>query len=155
PALQEQIDHGRDKSDRDQQRLDDLFHALADGFSRIDCNRKIDVSRKAALRLGHEFSYTFRSLNRVRTGQLVNGDHGARFTVQVAGDAVVLRSQLNPGDIANTYDAGFRSFANDDLFEFFGRSQAPLCAYGIGEWLAGRRRLAADLSGGIHGVLGL
>src|SRR5262249_1615246 len=49
----------------------------------------------------------------------------------------------------------FWSFPENDLLEFFRRSQAALCANRVCEWLAWRNRLTSDLSRGIYCVLGL
>ena len=55
----------------------------------------------------------------------------------MAGDAVILGSQLNARNIAYTHDSSLGSFPNHDLLKFFRRHEAPLCAHCISERLPG------------------
>ena len=75
--------------------------------------------------------------------------------VETAGNAIVLGSQLDAGDIADADDAAVRSFANHDVAEFFGRHEAALGQNRVGEFLALGCRLASGFACGVHGILRL
>src|SRR6266849_6774445 len=95
------------------------------------------------------------SASGVRTGQLVRRHNGARFPVQPAEIAVVLSAQLHARYILDAHDPAIRRFAQNDLPKFLWRSQAALGADRVGVFLVFGRWLAANLPGGIHGVLRL
>ena len=91
----------------------------------------------------------------VRAGQLVHRDNGARFAVQSAYKAVILRAQLDAGHILHAHGAAIGCFPDYDLSELFRRSQTTLGQDRISEFLFRGRRLAASLSGRVYCVLGL
>src|SRR5258708_34189493 len=73
----------------------------------------------------------------------------------MAGDRVVLRSHLNPGDILDSHDAAIGRSADNDLFELLRRSQSALRPDRVGKFLALWRGLASDQARRIDRVLGL
>src|SRR5262249_37737971 len=97
----------------------------------------------------------FGGLNGIRARQLIYGDYGAWFAVKPADNRVILRSQLHARHILQPHDAAVRCFAHDDLTEVFWRGASPARTDRVRIFLTLRRRLATDLSRGIHGVLSL
>ena len=82
-------------------------------------------------------------------------DDRGGLAIQAAENAVVLRAQLDPGNVFHAHDSAIRSFADDNVFELLRRCQAALSKNGIGELLARRSWFAANLTGRIHRVLRL
>ena len=126
PALQEKKDDKDDQGERDQQSLDDFLDAFRDRASRVQRNGEIHVLGKALFHLRHQLLDAGGGVDGVRAGQLIAGNDGARLAVEAAGDAVVLRAQLDAGDIAHPHSGAVGSFANHDVAEFFRRDQAAL-----------------------------
>ena len=75
--------------------------------------------------------------------------------VVAGGDGVGLLAQLDAGDVTEVQDGAIGVGAKDDVAELFGLDQAALRPHGVGKLLALRDRLAADLAGRVHVVLGL
>ncbi len=155
PALQEDVDHEDHQDDGDQERLDDFLDAFRYGARRIQRDGVVDALWQATLLLREQVLDPFCRLNGIRTGQLIDGDQGARLAIQVAGDGVVLRAHLDAGNVLDAHDAAIGRGAHDNICEFFGRGQPALRADRIGELLSLGRRLTADLAGRVHRVLRL
>ena len=82
--------------------------------------------------------------------------HHARWGLVIASrNSVCLVSKLDAGNVVKVQDRAVRIGAENDVSKFFRLDQASLRADGIGELLALRNRLAANLAGGVHIVLGL
>ena len=102
PALQEHVHHQNDQDDGDQQRFDDLFHALGDGARGIDRDRVVDVVAGNGFLASRDQSFFTAAavLDRIRPGQLVERQSPrSGFPSKPPGDAVVLRAQLHSGHI--------------------------------------------------------
>ena len=86
---------------------------------------------------------------------MIHRDYRAGFAVEPANNRIILRSQFHARHILQPHDAAIRRFAHDDLPEIFRRRAPPARADRIRVFLTVRRRLAADLTRRIHGVLSL
>ena len=94
-------------------------------------------------------------MDRIGAGQLVDRDDRGGLAIQAADNAVVLRAQLDARDVFHANYSAIRGFPHNDVSELLRRSQAALSQHGIGELLVPRSRLAANLTGRVHGVLRL
>ena len=85
-------------------------------------------------------------LQRVGAGREEDGDAGARLAVEPAVGIVILRAQLDAGDIAEAYPraAGFR--LDDDVAELLGGLEARRGGDGGVEHLPRQRRRTADFA---------
>ena len=86
---------------------------------------------------------------------MVSGNDGAGFSVEAAEDAVTLRTKFDAGHIFDANDSTTGAFAHNNLAELFGRREAAARAHGVRKFLPFGNRFAANLTGGIHGVLRL
>src|SRR5208282_2810248 len=102
----------------------------------------------------HQFFERVRGLDGVGSWELVGGDDGAWFAIEAADGAVVLCAEFYAGNIFDADDAADGRFANHDLAELFGRTEAALGADGIRKFLAFGDGFTANLAGRIYGVLG-
>ena len=153
PALEKDEDDEDDERERFEQREDDLAHAGGDGAGSIQTHGVIHVGREMLRDSRHQRLHAVRGVERVRAGKLVAGEDGRRFPIEPPVQAVDLRAELDPRDLFQAQQRAVRIGADDDLAELLPARQAAGRADGVGELLAGRRRFAADLSGGIHRVL--
>ena len=64
-----------------------------------------------------------------------------------------MSAQLHPSYIRHPDDGAVRIGANDDFAKVLCVQQTALRANRVGELLAARHRLGANLAGGVHGVL--
>src|SRR5205085_4125200 len=87
--------------------------------------------------------------------QLINRDDSAGLAIEAADHAVILRAQFDSRDVLHADDSAIWSRAHHDVSELLGRGQAALRENGIGKLLVLGRGIAADLAGGIDGVLRL
>jgi len=90
PALQKDIDHKDDQSQRDQQGDHNLLDAFGDGPRSVQGNDIVQVVWKALLHLRHQLVRRGRSLNRIRARNLIKRKAGAGLAIVAPGDAVVL-----------------------------------------------------------------
>ena len=155
PILQEQVDDKDHQHDGDQKGFNDLLHAFRNGASLVKRYGIIHVFREALLHLGHQLSDACGRLDRIGAGQLVDRNDRGGFAIQAADNAVVLSAQLDARDVFHANDSAIRGLADDDVSEFFRRSQTALSKNGIGELLVLGSRLAANLAGRVHRVLRL
>ena len=115
----------------------------------------IHVRREALLEFRHERPGVGGGLHGIGIRQLVERDERGGLAVQARQHVVVLRAQFDAGHVLDPHDGPARRRAEDDLAELLRRFQAALRPHRVGEFLPRRHRLAADLAGGIHGVLRL
>ena len=153
PSLQEDVHHDDHQDDGDHQCLDDLPDAFGDRARGIQRNRVIDAVRQSLPLLGEKGFDPLGRLHGIRPWQLIHRDDRARLSVQMTDDGVVLRAEFDPRDVLDPHDPAVWSRANDDLLELLRGRQPSLRLHRVAELLPLRRGLAADLTGGIHGVL--
>ena len=152
-ALQEDEDDDDDEDERLEERLDDLADALGDREGGVQRDHVIEVVGEARLRLLHQRLRRAHGVDRVRARQLVDRDDGGGSAVQASDRGVVLRAELDARHVAHAHDRAVDVGAHDDVAELLLVGQPALGSHRIGELLARRHRLAADLTGRIHGVL--
>ena len=87
---------------------------------------KVHVLGKALFHLRHQFLDPGSGVDRVRAGQLIARNNGARPPVKTAGDAIVLGAKLDAGHVVHPDGAAVGSLANHDVAEFFRRDEAAL-----------------------------
>ncbi len=63
-------------------------------------------------------------VERIGVGILVDRQRAGRLAVEPAGGVVVLRVELDPGDVAEPDDRAVVAAADDDVLEFRRRSSA-------------------------------
>src|SRR5258708_36558388 len=85
------------------------------------------------LHLRHELADALDRLNRIASGQLINGNGGAGLAIQASHQAVVLRTQLDSGHVSGANGPAIRCFAHRNVPELFRRSQPALSRHGINE----------------------
>ena len=152
-ALQEHEHDDDDEDERLEQRLDDLLDPLADGERRVERHHVVEVVGEALLGFLHQRQRLVHGVDRVRVGQLVDGDDCCGRAVQAADLAVALRAELDARHVAHPYDRSVDVGAHDDVAEFLLGGEASLRAHRVGELLPRGHRLAADLAGRVHRVL--
>ena len=153
PVLQEEVDHKDHQHEGDQKGFNNLLHAFGHGARLVKRYDVIHVLREALLHLGHQLADAGGRLDRIGTGQLVNGDDCGGLAIQAVDNAVILRAQFDPGDVFHADDSAIRRFTDDDVFKLLRRRQTALSENGIRELLARRSRFAASLTSRIHRVL--
>ena len=94
-------------------------------------------------------------VERVGVGVLVDRHRAGRLAAEPAGGIVVLRVELDPGDVPEPDDRAVVAAADDDVLELADRRQPPLGEDRVLEHQARRGRLAADLAHRRLAVLGL
>ena len=148
-----------DDDDHEDQRLeegvDDLLDAFPDRLRRIERGHIVEVGREARFHLLHQLRGGVHRLDRVGPRKLVDGDDGGGLPVHPADDVVHLRAELDAGHVLQPDHGPVLVGADHDIPEFLFRLQAALRADAIRELLSRRNRLGADLTGRVHGVLGL
>src|SRR5262249_1592731 len=77
------------------------------------------------------------------------------ISIQTPGDGVILRSELNAGDVFHSNRSTFRRLAHHNLSKFFGRREPSLSANGVSKLLSGWNGFATHFSRGIDRVLRL
>ncbi len=92
-------------------------------------------------------------MHRIGARQLVSGDDGAGFSVEAAEDAVTLRAKFDTSDVFDAHHTTERCFADNNLAELFGRGETTAGTHRVGKLLTLGGRFAANLTGGIDGVL--
>ena len=132
---------------------DDLVKPGGDGAGGIKSDPVIEIGRKESLELGHHLFDTIDGFQGVRSGKLIERQDRRRLAVETALNVVVLGAQLEAGHVLQADQGAVRIGAQDDLAELFGGHQSALGPDGIGELLARREGLAADLSGRVHRIL--
>src|SRR5580704_22100 len=120
PALQEKIDDEDHQDEGDQKGLNDFLDALGNRTRRVQRHGKVHVLGEALFHLRLQLLNPGSGVDRVRAGQLIARNNGARPPVKTAGDAIVLGSKLDTGHIVHPYSAAVGSLANHDVAEFFG-----------------------------------
>ena len=155
PALKEDEDNDDHEAERFKQREHNLVNAGGDRLGGIERNAVGDAGRESGREFLHALVDGGRGLDGIGPGQLVDRhDAGGRLVV-AAGDAVRLIAQFDARYVAEVQDGAIGVGAEDDVAELLGLDQAALRAHRVGELLALRNGLAADLAGGVHVVLGL
>ena len=105
PALQENEHHEDDQHDGLDQRVFDFLHALGDRQRGVERDDVVQVGRKALLERRHELLGAVGGVHGIGAGQLVECDQGAGFAVEPRELVVILRAQLNAGDIPNAHNS--------------------------------------------------
>ena len=113
----------------------------------------VQVGGKSLFQLRHHLLGAVGGLDGVRARQLVEGDEGCGLAVESADHAVRLGPQLDAPHVFDADEGSVCVGADHDVAELLFVFEAALGANGIGELLARRYRLAADLAGGVDGVL--
>ena len=113
----------------------------------------IQIGRKGLLELGQHVPGACDRLQGVRAGELVEREDPRRFAVETALNVVVLGAQFEARHILQPDERAAGICAQHDLAELLGGGKPPLGPDGVGELLAGRDGLAADLTGRVHRVL--
>ena len=148
-----------DDDDHEDQRFEEGVHnlldALPDRLRRIERGDIVEVGREALFHLLHQLRGGIHRLDRVRPRKLINGNERGGFPVHPADHVVHLRAQLDAGHVLQPDHGSVLVRADHDTPEFLFRLQAALRADAVGELLPGGNRLGADLTGRVHGVLGL
>ena len=124
PVLQEDEDDQDDEQDRDQQRDDDFLDRGPHEVGRIEGDL-VGVAGRHRLRdLRHRRPHVFRDLKRVGGRLAFDRQHDRRLAVVARRGHVVLRAELDLGDVAEAQVAAIGLRRDDDLLELFGRSAA-------------------------------
>ena len=152
-ALQEDEHHEDHEGGRLEERLHDLVDALADRQRRVERRHVLEVLREPRLGLVHQLGGGLHGGDGVRAGQLVDHDQHRGTPVEAALRRVGLRPELHAGHVLHAHQGAVRLGPHDDVLELLDAGQAALRAHRVGELLALRRRLAADLAGRVHRVL--
>ena len=155
PSLKEEIDDENHQRDGNHQGKDDFPYSLDDGTGGVERHRIVHISRKASLQFRHQFLHARCGIHGIGSRQLIDGDYSARLSVQAPRYRIVLRSELDTGDVFHAHHAAIRRLANHNLPEFFWRDQSSLRANCVGELLSGGDRFSAHFSGWVHCILRL
>ena len=92
------IDHEDHQCDRFQQRLADLFHAFGDRQRGVERDYIVETLREPLFASSINFR-TPSAVERVGSGQLVDGEQRGRLAVEAAVKAVGLRAQFDSRDV--------------------------------------------------------
>ena len=111
------------------------------------------VRGEALLQLLHRLLRTLGHGERVRTGDLVNGDDGRRLPVVTSDLGIGLGPELDPRDVAEPHHRAVEVLADDDVAELLRRHQPPLRADRVRELLPLRGRFGADLTARVRRAL--
>ena len=133
----------------------DLYNSFRNRESGVERNGVVEAWWKAFFRLYHQRFGTFSGSNGVRSGKLVNGNHGRWLAIQSSLQVIDLGAELCAGYILQTYYGTVSLGADHDFAELFFRGKAALRTNGVGIFLAHRNRFAADLPCRIDIVLRL
>ena len=117
PRLQKQNDHDHDQEHRFEQRLDHLVDRLLNELRRIVGDPILQSRRKALGQLLHRPQHVIGRGERVRSRALKDADGGGDLIVEIGVDRVVLRAELDAGNVAQVGDAAVRVGRHDDVFE--------------------------------------
>ena len=131
----------------------DLVDALAHGERGVERDGVVEIGREALLQLLHQRAGLAHRLDRVRARRLVDGHDRGRLAVQAAHHVVDLRAELDARHVAHADHRAVGGRAHDDVAELLLADEPALGAHRVGELLAGRHRLAADLARRVHRVL--
>src|ERR1700722_3737075 len=153
PALKKQKNNNDDQNQRDHKGLNDFLDALRYRKRRVERNGEVHVLGESLFHLRHQRLDSGRRVDRVRSGQLIRGNNGARLAVKAAGDTVVLRAKLHSSEVAYSNSCAVGCFADNYVAEFLWRNQAPLRENSVGIFLTFGSWLASGLAGGVHRVL--
>src|SRR5438045_8689841 len=124
-------DDKNDQRDRFEERLLNFVDRFADGNSRIVNNRVVEPGRETLFEFGHFLPHRIRSRERVRAGQLIDGNRGRRFSAESAVNRVIARRKFNPRDIAHACALSVRPGLNDDIAELLFVRQSALRTEGV------------------------
>ena len=103
----------------------------------------------------HQLANAGGGLHGIGTGELVDSDNRCRLTAIAAHQVVGLRAQFKSGHIFQAQNGAVGIGAHDDLAELFCGKQPALCPHRVSEFLPSWNGFAADLSGGVNGILRL
>ena len=147
PGLQEQ-DHDDDDEDHglEECRDDGVDGGLDEGRGIID-DRVVEAGREALLQPLHLGDDGVRGGERVGAGALEDAEGGGRLVVEVGVQRVVLRAQLDAGDVAQARHRPVRLGADHDVLELLGRTQPSQRAHRQGEPARRHRRRLVDRTG--------
>ena len=144
PGLQEQ-DHDNDDQDHgfEQGRDDGVDGGLDEGRGVVD-DRVVEARREGLLQPFHLGDDRVRGREGIGPRALEDAERGGRLVVEVGVQRVVLRAQLDAGDVAQARHRPVRLGADHDVLELLGRTQPPQGADRQGEPARRHRRGLVD-----------
>jgi hypothetical protein len=113
----------------------------------------VSSERETLREIFHRAADVLRDFERVRARRLKRGDDSRRFAVERSVLLIVLRTELDASDVVQPHVRAVRILAQNDVAKLFGFDEPPWRPNRVRQLLAQRRRLTAELTGGIHGVL--
>src|SRR5580692_91190 len=119
PALKKKKNDDDDQDERDQKSFNDLLDALSHGKRRVEGDGEIHIPGKTLFHLRHQLLDPGCGIDRVRSGQLIRRNNGARLAVKPSRDTVVLCTQLDASEVAYSHRCTVRCFADNNVAEFF------------------------------------
>src|ERR1700722_15094799 len=119
PTLKKKKNNNDDQDQRDHKGFNDFLDALSHRKRRIERNGEVNVLGESLFRLRHQLLDPGCRIDRVRSGQLIRGNDGARLAVKASRDAVILRTKLHSSDVAHSYGCTVGCFADNNVAEFF------------------------------------
>ena len=84
------------------ERVLDFLDAGIDSERGVEGDDVVEILREALLALGHQFADGESGLDGIASGRLIDGEKSGGLAVEAADDAVVLRAELDAGDIFQT-----------------------------------------------------
>ena len=138
PIAKKNEDHRHHQADGDQQGPVDLVDrslhkvgdVIEDGVLHVVGKTRRQFGQRGADQLGH--------VQRIGAGRLIDRQHRGRGGIELAIGRVVLRAQLDPGDIGQPHDRAVAVGPDDDPLELLLIGKAALGAQGILELLIRR-----------------
>ena len=121
PGLQEQDDDETTSTTASNKRLDHLVDRCLDELGRVVDDRIVEAGREVLLQLLHRRLDRGRGGQRVRARPLEDDEGGRGLVVEIGVDRVVLRAELDAGDVAHAHDRAVRLGAHDDVAELLRR----------------------------------
>ena len=147
-ALEEHEHDDQHQHERLDERVPHLGDVLADVEGRVVGDPVFQALREVPGDAVHLRADLLDDVQGVGVGELVDRDRAGGLAVEPAGRLVVLRVELDAGDVGEVDDRAVVVAADDDLLELLDLREPPLGRDRVLEPLAGRRRQGADLAGG-------
>ncbi len=153
PALQE-CEHDQDyEHGGDQQGLDDLVDRFLHETRRVERDEIADTLRKGFHQLVHRRTRAGGDVERIGARLQEHGDADRGLAVERRERVVAQCTELDPGDVLEAQRAAGAARAQDDVAELLRLDHPPACRDRVHQRLIIRRRLLADLAGGVLVVL--
>jgi hypothetical protein len=124
PVLQEDEDHERHESHRDQQRLHDLVNRSGNEGRGIVADFLVHAGGKRFLQLRHARHERVAHRERVCAGPQVHNDQRSGLVVEAADEPVVAGAELHRADVRDAEHRAIRARAHDDVLEVRGSAEA-------------------------------